>query len=158
MVKKICQNATLCYLRNQGDILMMHRVKKEQDYHKGKWNALGGKFEPGEVPSECARREIFEESGIQIDKLEFKGTIMFPNFDTKKDWLVFIYTAETTTRKFKESSEGELKWIPQSELLSLNLWEGDRIFIPWLNDKRYFEAKFSYVNKKLVDYKVDFYQ
>ena len=37
---------------------MLHRVKKENDYHEGKWNGLGGKFEAGESPEECAKREI----------------------------------------------------------------------------------------------------
>jgi 8-oxo-dGTP diphosphatase len=37
--------ATLCYIRHNGKTLMLHRIKKENDMHKGKWNGLGGKFE-----------------------------------------------------------------------------------------------------------------
>ena len=46
--------ATLCYVRDQGKTLMVHRIKKENDIHLGKWNGLGGKLEPGETPEECA--------------------------------------------------------------------------------------------------------
>ncbi|MCK7526389.1 MAG: NUDIX domain-containing protein [Ignavibacteriales bacterium] len=45
---------------------MLHRVKKENDYHEGKWNGLGGKFEQGESPEECAVREIEEECGLKV--------------------------------------------------------------------------------------------
>jgi len=56
--------ATLCYITNKknNSTLMIHRVKKENDYHRGKWNGLGGKFEQGESPEDCAIREIKEES------------------------------------------------------------------------------------------------
>jgi 8-oxo-dGTP diphosphatase len=37
--------STLCYIRQNNKTLMMHRIKKENDMHKGKWNGLGGKFE-----------------------------------------------------------------------------------------------------------------
>jgi len=46
--------ATLCYLRRKNRTLMLHRVKKKDDIHEGKWNGLGGKFEEGESLEECA--------------------------------------------------------------------------------------------------------
>jgi 8-oxo-dGTP diphosphatase len=35
---------------------------------KGKWNGLGGKFEPGESPEDCAVREIKEETGLTVTR------------------------------------------------------------------------------------------
>jgi len=60
--------ATLCYVkdRNTNKILMLHRIKKENDMHEGKWNGLGGKLEMGESPEECVIREINEEAGLFI--------------------------------------------------------------------------------------------
>ena len=54
--------ATLCYVRQGNKTLMLHRIKKSNDMHQGKWNGLGGKFEMGETPEDCAIREIFERS------------------------------------------------------------------------------------------------
>jgi 8-oxo-dGTP diphosphatase len=50
--------ATLCYVfdKRNNTTLMIYRNKKHNDYHQGKWNGLGGKFEPGESPEECAIR------------------------------------------------------------------------------------------------------
>jgi 8-oxo-dGTP diphosphatase len=50
--------ATLCYLRENGKILMVHRIRKANDMHQGRWNGLGGKFEPGETPEECVIDEL----------------------------------------------------------------------------------------------------
>jgi len=55
--------ATLCYVQTVTHTLMVHRNKKENDMHEGKWNGLGGKVEPGESPEECVIREVLEESG-----------------------------------------------------------------------------------------------
>ena len=56
-----------------------HRNKKANDSHEGKWNGLGGKFEPGETPEECVIREVIEESGlfIQNPKLCGRRQILF---------------------------------------------------------------------------------
>ncbi|MBE0538573.1 MAG: NUDIX domain-containing protein, partial [Ignavibacterium sp.] len=69
--------ATLCYVldKKTNSTLMIHRVKKENDYHEGKWNGLGGKFEQGESPEECAIREIEEESGLKVKSVKMKGFI-----------------------------------------------------------------------------------
>ena len=84
--------ATLCYVRRDGYTLMVHRTKKANDVHRGKWNGLGGKFEPGETPEECVIREVHEESGLAIQHPKLCGLIMFPNF-TGNDWYVFVFTA-----------------------------------------------------------------
>ena len=66
--------ATLCYVRSGGKTLMVHRIKKANDMHQGRWNGLGGKLEPGETPEECAVREIREESGLVARNLILKGS------------------------------------------------------------------------------------
>ena len=83
--------ATLCYLRQNGKTLMVHRIKKPNDIHEGKWNGLGGKLEPGETPEECARREIFEESGLRVNQLTLKGLLTFPLFAHDEDWYAFVF-------------------------------------------------------------------
>ncbi|MDP3445616.1 MAG: 8-oxo-dGTP diphosphatase, partial [Ignavibacteria bacterium] len=105
------QLATLCYVMNENKTLMLHRVKKENDYHKGKWNGLGGKFEVGESPEECAKREILEESGLVVENPLLKGIITFPMFDNVKDWYVFVFTSDKFTGELIHSNEGNLEWI-----------------------------------------------
>ncbi|MBA4251616.1 MAG: DNA mismatch repair protein MutT [Chlorobiaceae bacterium] len=151
--------ATLCYVKDKKNkkTLMIHRVKKNNDFHEGKWNGLGGKFEIGESPEECVIREVKEESGLVITTPKMKGFITFPNFDGTNDWHVFLFIAENFTNELIDSSEGNLKWIDDGELLNLNLWDGDKIFLNWMEQEKFFSAKFNYLDGKLIDYIVNFY-
>ncbi len=149
--------ATLLYVQKDDKTLMLYRNKKENDYHEGKWNGLGGKFEQGESPEECAIRELEEESGFVAKELKLKGHITFPMFDGKDDWYVFVFTIPKFTGKLIDCNEGELEWIQNNKLGDLNLWEGDKHFIPWLFQDKMFSAKFNYKDGKFIDYTVKFY-
>jgi len=138
--------ATLCYVKKAKKTLMLHRTKKENDYHLGKWNGLGGKFETGETPEECAVREIYEESGLLVKDPELKGLIVFPLFDKVNDWYVFIFRADKFEGELIDCAEGKLEWIDDDKLLDLNLWDGDKIFIPWMLEDGFFSSKFIYEN------------
>lgn len=50
--------ATICYIDNGEALLLLHRNKKENDVHQGKWISVGGKLDPGESPDDCARRNL----------------------------------------------------------------------------------------------------
>ncbi|MFA4931008.1 MAG: 8-oxo-dGTP diphosphatase [Patescibacteria group bacterium] len=144
--------ATLGYIRRNGQTLMLHRVKKENDVHEGKWNGLGGKIKKGETPEECIIREIREESGLIVKESTLKGILTFPDFDGQNDWCVFLFVINDFDGQLTDSNEGNLRWIDNDKIDNLNLWEGDRIFIPWLNEPGFYSGKFVYQNKKLIDY------
>ena len=56
---------------------------------------------------------------------------MFPKFKGN-DWYVFVFTASKFSGALIDSPEGQLEWIEDSKLSSLNLWESDHIFFPWI--------------------------
>lgn len=41
MTKKPVQLATICYIDNGKEFLLLHRNKKENDVHEGKWIGVG---------------------------------------------------------------------------------------------------------------------
>lgn len=149
--------STLCYIRRGGRTLMMHRVKRPDDMHYGKWNGLGGKLHMSETPEECVVREVREESGLELSKPELKGFITFPAFDEFEDWYVFVFVAHDFAGSLIECEEGRLEWIDDAKLAELDLWEGDHIFMPWLDQDKIFSAKISYDMGKLSGYEVIFY-
>ena len=53
--------SSIIYIEKDEKYLMLHRTRKENDTNKDKWIGVGGKFEEGETPEECARRETKEE-------------------------------------------------------------------------------------------------
>jgi len=148
--------ATLCYIKHDGHTLMVHRNKKPNDMHAGKWNGLGGKFEAGESPEECVIREVREESGLQIRKPKLNGLLMFPDFKGA-DWYVFVFTAHEFNGELIDSPEGRLEWILDEKLTSLNLWKSDHIFFPWLEKDKFFSAKFIYREDEMQGYEVIFH-
>lgn len=149
---------TLCYVRENGKTLMIHRNKKENDVHEGKWNGLGGKHEEGETPEECAVREVYEESGLRVKNPVLKGIITAPKFYEDHDALVFVYVMRNFEGELIESSEGDLEWIADEKLTELNLWEADREFIPWLNEPGVFSLKVMYEEGRLKSSSVDWHR
>ena len=149
--------ATLCYVRQSGRTLMIHRVGRPDDIHLGKWNGLGGKFEAGESPEQCVTREVLEESGLRIQQPHYHGLLLFAGFKGD-DWYVWLFSAEQFTGEMVNSSvEGHLQWIPDEELTSLNLWPSDLIFLPWLKTGKVFSARFQYTGDEMLGHEVAFY-
>lgn len=150
--------ATLVYVRDGDRTLMIRRDTRPDDPHFGKWNGLGGKLEPGESPEEGMRREVREESGLEVLRADLKGVLTWPAFDGTHDWYAFCFVVhEFRGALGADPPEGSLHWVPTAEVPSLALWEGDRVFLPWLDRPETFSASFRYRDGRLVDYDATFY-
>lgn len=127
-------NSTLCYLENpQGEYLMLHRVKKKVDINKGKWIGVGGRFEEGESPDECLRREVWEETGLTLTGFRFRGVVTFLCNDSASDQFMYLFTATGWTGELDlDCNEGDLAWVAKETVLDLPIWEGDKIFLKLL--------------------------
>jgi 8-oxo-dGTP diphosphatase len=131
--------ATLGYVLSPDgrQVLLIHRNRRPEDAHFGKYNGLGGKVDRGEDVVACIRREIREEAGLECDALVLRGTISWPGFGKQgEDWFGFIFRIDRwhgTPRR--DNPEGTLEWIDVDRLLDLPLWEGDRFFLPMVFEK-----------------------
>ena len=157
--------AVLVYVKSADRTLMLHRnasTPGKVDYHSGKWNGLGGKCEADESFLECARRELREESGLDLEASRFQalGFLHFPNFKAQKseDWLVWVYSAEIPYDQMESTDvtgpEGDLRWIPTKDLTALNLWAGDRLFIPYVTVGRKFTGTIWYEGQGVVKHEI----
>ncbi len=61
------KETSLVHIIRDDCVLMLHRIRKKNDINHDKWIGVGGKFEWGESPQECMRREVFEETGLLIE-------------------------------------------------------------------------------------------
>ena len=82
--------ATICYIDNGEALLLLHRNKKPNDVHLGKWISVGGKLEAGETPDECAGNEIFEKRILLLKKW-ISRVITFPEFTPGHDWYTYVF-------------------------------------------------------------------
>ena len=134
---------TLCYIEKDGAYLMLHRTKKLHDINAGKWIGVGGHIEADETPEECVRRETREETGLTLTALTFRGVIHFICPDETEE--MFVYTSDKFSGELRECAEGELSWVSKEKVEELDLWEGDRIFLPLLmRDNSFFSFALSY--------------
>lgn len=131
--------ATLGYVMsaNGQEVLLMHRNKREDDIHYGKYNGLGGKIDRNEDIVGAMRREILEESGIEALDMVLRGTISWPGFGKNgEDWFGFLFRIDSWTGEVLPGNhEGSLEWVPCSHLDKINMWEGDRIWLPMIFEK-----------------------
>lgn len=148
---------TLCYIEKDDKYLMLHRTQKEQDENHDKWIGVGGKFEPGETPEECLLREVWEETGLTLTKYRFRGIVTFVSDEWGTEYM-HLFTADTYLGEVKECDEGELVWVPKSEIEKLNIWEGDKVFLRLLQkDEGFFSLKLRYEGDSLVETQVERY-
>ena len=138
------QLTTLCYIEREEKYLMMHRVKKKADINQGKWIGVGGHFEKAESPEECLIREVYEETGLKLKQYTFRGIITFVT-DVQPTEYMCLYTANAFEGTPRQCDEGDLAWIRKQEIMDLNLWEGDKIFLKLLIENApFFSLKLCY--------------
>ena len=141
---------TICYIEQDGNYLMLHRTKKENDQSHDKWLGVGGKFDKDESPDECILRKVKEETRLTLTSYQLRGVMTFVS-DIWETEYMFIYTADEFEGELAECSEGDLQWIKKTEVMNLKLWEGDKIFLKKLIDgDGFFTVKMEYEGEKLV--------
>lgn len=132
--------ATLGYVlsADRTGVLMMHRNKRPDDVHFGKYNGLGGRLERDEDVATGMRREIWEESGLTATRLTLRGTVSWPGFGPDgADWFGFIFRVEEFSGEpHAGNEEGTLEWISIDRLAAgdLPMWPSDRHFLPMVFD------------------------
>ena len=144
------KNTTLCYLLQGEQVLLLHRVKKENDLNHDKWIGIGGKFEEGESPEECLLREAWEETGLTLTDYRYRGIVTFVSNEWEGEYM-HLYTATGWTGALKECNEGVLEWVSREKMKELPQWEGDKIFLRLLEEEvPFFSLKLCYEGDRLT--------
>lgn len=161
------QNTSLCYIEKDSSYLMLHRVKKQNDLNHDKWIGIGGKFEKGESPEECAVREIREETGLEIKKTDlcYCGIVTFVDLTENcpttssetvpfTEFMHLFWTDKFSGRLLssEECDEGDLQWVPVAKMNDLPHWKGDEIFLDLIAKRvPFFSLKLTYKNGVLLE-------
>jgi 8-oxo-dGTP diphosphatase len=154
--------ATLGYIvsPDRKQVLLMHRNKRTDDDHYGKYNGLGGKVAANEDVVSAMRREILEESGLHADDVVLRGTISWPGFGKNgEDWFGFIFRIDSYTGALMtESHEGSLEWIDMEQLPHINMWESDRRWLDMIFEEsaRTFHGIAPFKNGEMVSWGCSF--
>jgi 8-oxo-dGTP diphosphatase len=83
------------------------------------WAFPGGHLEKGESVYDCAVREVKEETGLDVENLEFCGIVHWVNRDDDGRYMCFMYkTTDFSGNLITETDEGEQFWMDIDQLLS----------------------------------------
>jgi NAD+ diphosphatase len=98
----------------QGSRLLLARNHR---FPAGRYSVIAGYVEPGETLEECARREVFEEVGIQIQDIRYFGSQPWPFPNS----LMIGFTAEYAGGEFapEEAEIADAGWFAADALPGL---------------------------------------
>ncbi len=144
------KNTTLVHIEKDNKYLMLHRTKKENDINKDKWIGVGGHFLENESPEECAIREAFEETGLTLNSLEYRGIVTFVPDNCEGEYM-HLFVCKDFSGFLKDCNEGVLEWVEKEKIYSLPIWEGDKIFLRLIDtDAPFFSLKLEYTGDTLI--------
>ena len=150
-------NTTLCYIEKNGKYLMIHRVKKKNDMNHDKWIGIGGKFEAGETPFDCARREILEETGLTALNPIYKGIVTFVSSEYGTEYMHLFKIIDFEGEINSHCDDGVLEWIEKDKVYSLPQWEGDKYFLELLDQNvPFFSLKLIYDGDNLTSHTIEY--
>ena len=151
---------TLIYITRGNDCLFIRKTRKG-DMNLDKYLGIGGHFESDETAEECVLRELSEEASISSGSLEnfsYRGLITFISSEYPTEYM-HVFTAELPLDfelPERACDEGELCWVPLSDIKGLPIWEGDKIMFDYLfgdmKDSGFFTMKFRYEGDKLAEH------
>jgi NAD+ diphosphatase len=100
----------------EGRVLLARRAHEP---FKGRWDLPGGFLEEGEHPLDALRRELREETGLEVEPLEFLGAWMdrYGGDSTAESTLNLYWTARAVAGEPKAADDVyDLRWFPRDEL------------------------------------------
>jgi NAD+ diphosphatase len=114
-------------------------LARAQRFPTGFFSVLAGFVEPGETLEECVRREVFEETGILVDKIEYFGSQPWPFPHSLMIGFTAEYAAGELTIDAAELAEagwfaaGALPAVPPPPSIA------NRLIVAWLEENRHDE-------------------
>ena len=141
---------TLCIIHQHPKILL---GMKKRGHGVGKWNGFGGKVEKGETIEEATKREIKEEAGVEVEKINKLGVLDFVYQDGSGNMEVHIFQTKEFTGNPIESEEMKPRWFDVNEIPYNQMWSDDKYWLPMFLNGKNFKGKFSFNEaNEITDY------
>ncbi len=130
---------TLCIIHQHPRILL---GMKKRGFGAGRWNGFGGKIVNGENIEDAAKREMKEESGVEIENLKKIGIMEFEFKDNPEIIEVHVFKPDNFRGEPKESEEMKPQWFHFDKIPFKEMWPDDVYWMPLFLSDRKFKGKF----------------
>jgi len=129
--KIIVAYATAVIRNAAGWVLCQRRT----DFGTAWWGLPGGVLEIGETLAECAMREAYEETGLQVQTVRLVGLysgpqydVRYPNGDEVQQWTAAIECRPIGGHVCPDGAEvSEVKFFPPDDLPPQPVWYADMV-------------------------------
>lgn len=115
---------------------------KKRGFGAGRWNGFGGKLHDGETIESAVKREIREEAGIEVSKIEEVGIIDFEFQNNPEILEVHIFKTENFSGEPKETEEMKPQWFEVDKIPFEQMWPDDIFWMPLFLENKKFRGKF----------------
>ena len=141
---------TLVFITREDKVLLLRGSAKKRIW-ANKYNGIGGHIERDEDIYSAARREVIEETGLDVENLRLVGLINIDG-DQPTGIMLFVFAAESRSGEPISSEEGTLEWIERDKITQVDLVEDLPIILPRaINhpiDAEPFFAHYSYTERE----------
>jgi len=123
---------------------------KKRGFGTGRWNGFGGKVQTGESIEDATRREMLEETGIEIGELEKHGVLDFEFQGNPEILEVHIFKAKDFNGEPTEGEEMKPAWYFVDEIPFRKMWPDDIYWMPLFLKGKKFKGKFLFGEKGAI--------
>jgi 8-oxo-dGTP diphosphatase len=124
---------TLVFI-TRGDRVLLLRGSPQKRIWANKYNGIGGHVERDEDVYSAARREVREETGLEVEALRLCGLINIDG-DQASGIMLFVFTAKSRSGEPVSSDEGTLEWVDRRQLAQFDLVEDLPSILPRALDR-----------------------
>lgn len=90
------------------------------------------------------------ESRLEVIPSQLIGACYYPNFNGIEE-MMYVYIAKKFKGELSDCDEGDLYWKMKDEIIDLNAWESDRLFLLSVLNEDYFTGIFYYDGLKFIE-------
>lgn len=144
MKRKVFTNCFLVETDSDGNPTLVCLAMKKRGFGQGMWNGSGGKPNKDESVEAAARREVQEELGVKVRKLEKRGEIVFVLIQEGKNVLMHTFLATDWENKPIESEEMKPEWFKIDGVPYKQMWQSDQEWLPIILSGKKIKAKYTY--------------
>ncbi len=145
--------------KDRKEVLLIERLSSSTGLGVNRIAGIGGKLEAGETPDEALKREIYEETKLNITRFKSVGKVKFLfSHNIKWNQSVTVYIGTDWNGEPIETEEARPSWFQISEIPFDRMFTDNQYWVPQVLEGKRVEAIFLYdENHRIQESRIEFF-